>query len=135
DTAFSMAFAEKPVNPPGSRFVYSDINFITLGALVERVSKVELDKYCAQNVFTPLKMARTRFLPPATWVPKIAPPEYDEQNRRLRGVVHDPTARRMGGVAGQAGLFSTADDLTTFSRALIAGSSVVTWIRRTEMSE
>ena len=125
DTAFSMAFAEKPVNPPGSRFVYSDINFITLGALVERVSKVELDKYCAQNIFTPLKMARTRFLPPATWVPKIAPTEYDEQNRMLRGVVHDPSARRMGGVAGQAGVFSTADDLSKFARALIAGSSVL----------
>ena len=125
DTAFSMAFAEKPANPPGSRFVYSDINFITLGALVERVSKVELDKYCAQNIFTPLKMARTRFLPPATWVPKIAPTEYDEQNRMLRGVVHDPSARRMGGVAGQAGLFSTADDLSKFARALIAGSSVL----------
>src|SRR5437016_2319346 len=125
DTAFSMAFAEKPVNPPGSRFVYSDINFITLGALVERVSKVELDKYCAQNIFTPLKMARTRFLPPATWVPKIAPTEYDEQNRMLRGVVHDPSARRMGGVAGQAGLFSTADDLSKFARALTAGSSVL----------
>ena len=125
DTALSMAFAEKPVNPPGSRFVYSDINFITLGALVERVSKVELDKYCAQNIFTPLKMARTRFLPPATWVPKIAPTEYDEQNRMLRGIVHDPSARRMGGVAGQAGLFSTADDLSKFARALIAGSSVL----------
>ena len=125
DTAFSMAFAEKPVNPPGSRFVYSDINFITLGALVERVSKVELDKYCAQNIFTPLKMARTRFLPPATWVPKIAPTEYDEQNRMLRGIVHDPSARRMGGVAGQAGLFSNADDLSKFARALIAGSSVL----------
>jgi uncharacterized protein YbbC (DUF1343 family)/CubicO group peptidase (beta-lactamase class C family) len=125
DIAFSMAFAEKPVNPPGSRFIYSDINFITLGALVERVSKVELDKYCAQNIFTPLKMARTRFLPPATWAPKIAPTEYDEQNRMLRGVVHDPTARRMGGVAGQAGLFSTADDLSKFARALIAGSSVL----------
>ena len=125
DTAFSMAFAEKPVNPPGSRFLYSDINFITLGALVERVSKVELDKYCAQNIFTPLKMARTRFLPPATWVPKIAPTEYDEQNRMLRGVVHDPSARRMGGVAGEAGLFSTADDLSRFARALIAGSSVL----------
>jgi uncharacterized protein YbbC (DUF1343 family)/CubicO group peptidase (beta-lactamase class C family) len=125
DTAFSMAFAEKPVNPPGSRFLYSDINFITLGALVERVSKVELDKYCAQNIFTPLKMARTRFLPPATWVPKIAPTEYDEQNRMLRGVVHDPSARRMGGVAGEAGLFSTADDLSKFARALIAGSSVL----------
>jgi uncharacterized protein YbbC (DUF1343 family)/CubicO group peptidase (beta-lactamase class C family) len=125
DTAFSMAFAEKPVNPPGSRFVYSDINFITLGALVERVSKVQLDKYCAQNIFAPLKMTRTRFLPPTTWMPKIAPTEYDEQGRMLRGVVHDPTVRRMGGVAGQAGVFSTADDLSKFARALITGSSVL----------
>jgi uncharacterized protein YbbC (DUF1343 family)/CubicO group peptidase (beta-lactamase class C family) len=125
DTALSMAFAEKPVSPPGSRFVYSDINFITLGALVERVSKTELDKYCLQNIFVPLKMTRTRFLPPTTWLPKIAPTQYDEQNRMLRGVVHDPTARRMGGVAGQAGLFSTADDLSRFARALITGSSVL----------
>src|SRR5437870_5559338 len=125
DTAFSMAFAEKPVNPSGSRFVYSDINFITLGALVERVSKTQLDKYCAQNIFTPLKMARTRFLPPATWLPKIAPTEYDVQIRMLRGVVHDPTARRMGGVAGQAGVFSTADDLSKFAHTIIAGSSVL----------
>jgi uncharacterized protein YbbC (DUF1343 family)/CubicO group peptidase (beta-lactamase class C family) len=125
DTAFSMAFAEKPVNPPGSRFVYSDLNFIVLGALVERVSKTQLDKYCGQNIFAPLKMTRTRFLPPATWLPKIAPTEYDEQGRMLRGVVHDPTVRRMGGVAGQAGVFSTADDLSKFAHAMIAGSSVL----------
>jgi uncharacterized protein YbbC (DUF1343 family)/CubicO group peptidase (beta-lactamase class C family) len=125
DTAFSMAFAEKPMNPPGARLIYSDINFITLGTLVERVSKTQLDKYCAQNIFVPLKMTRTRFLPPATWLPKTAPTQYDEQNRMLRGVVHDPTARRMGGVAGQAGLFSTADDLSKFARALITGSSVL----------
>jgi uncharacterized protein YbbC (DUF1343 family)/CubicO group peptidase (beta-lactamase class C family) len=125
DTAFSMAFIEKPVSPPGSRFIYSDVNFITLGALVERVSKTQLDKYCAQNIFAPLKMTRTRFLPPATWLPKIAPTEYDEQNRMLRGVVHDPIARRMGGVAGHAGLFSTADDLSKFARALIIGSPVL----------
>src|SRR5438477_1455583 len=134
DTAFSMAFAEKPVNPPGARFVYSDINFITLGALVERVSKTQLDKYCAQNIFTPLKMARTRFLPPATWLPKIAPTEYDEQNRMLRGVVHDPTARRMGGVAGQAGVFSTADDMVKFAQALLNGSTVLSTLMVEKMT-
>src|SRR5437762_1205986 len=125
DTAFSMAFAEKPANPPGSRFLYSDINFITLGALVERVTKAQLDKYCETHIFVPLKMTRTRFLPPVPWRPKIAPTQYDENNTMLRGVVHDPTARRMGGVAGHAGLFSTADDLAKFARALIAGSSVL----------
>jgi len=125
DTAFAMAFLEKPINPPGANFVYSDINFITLGAMVERVSKIELDKYCQKNIFAPLKMTRTRFLPPATWIAKIAPTQYDEQNKMLRGVVHDPTARRMGGIAGHAGLFSTGDDLSKFARALITGSAVL----------
>jgi uncharacterized protein YbbC (DUF1343 family)/CubicO group peptidase (beta-lactamase class C family) len=125
DAAFAMAFAEKPVNPPGANFLYSDINFIILGALVERVSKTELDKYCQKNIFAPLKMGHTRFVPPATWLPKIAPTQYDEQNKMLRGVVHDPTARRMGGVAGHAGLFSTADDLSKFAHALITGSAVL----------
>jgi uncharacterized protein YbbC (DUF1343 family)/CubicO group peptidase (beta-lactamase class C family) len=125
DTAFAMAFLEKPINPPGANFVYSDINFITLGALVERVSKIELDKYCQKKIFAPLKMTRTRFLPPATWIAKIAPTQYDEQNKMLRGVVHDPTARRMGGIAGHAGLFSTGDDLSKFARALITGSAVL----------
>jgi uncharacterized protein YbbC (DUF1343 family)/CubicO group peptidase (beta-lactamase class C family) len=125
DAAFAMAFAEKPVNPPGANFLYSDINFITLGALVERVSKTELDKYCQKNIFAPLQMSHTRFAPPATWLPKIAPTQYDEHNQMLRGVVHDPTARRMGGVAGHAGLFSTADDLSKFAHALITGSAVL----------
>jgi uncharacterized protein YbbC (DUF1343 family)/CubicO group peptidase (beta-lactamase class C family) len=125
DTAFSMAFAEKPINPPGSRFLYSDINFITLGALVERVSKTQLDKYCETHIFLPLKMTHTRFLPPVPWRSRIAPTQYDESNTMLRGVVHDPTARRMGGVAGHAGLFSTADDLVKFARALIIGSAVL----------
>jgi uncharacterized protein YbbC (DUF1343 family)/CubicO group peptidase (beta-lactamase class C family) len=122
DTAFSMAFAEKPVFAPGSRFLYSDINFIVLGALVERVSGTTLDQYCQKNIFAPLAMTHTRFLPPKTWLPKIAPTEYDEKGNMLRGVVHDPTARRMGGVAGHAGLFSTAADLSKFARALLNGS-------------
>ena len=125
DTALKMAYAQKPVYPPGSRFLYSDINFITLGALVERVSGTTLDLYCEKNIFRPLKMTHTRFLPPATWKAKIAPTEYDEDNRMLRGVVHDPTARRMGGVAGHAGLFSTANDLSKFAVALLNGSPVL----------
>src|SRR5439155_1136901 len=94
DTAFSMAFAEKPANPPGSRFLYSDTNFITLGALVERVAKTQLDKYCETHIFVPLKMTHTRFLPPVPWRPNIAPTQYDENNTRLRRLVNDPTARR-----------------------------------------
>jgi uncharacterized protein YbbC (DUF1343 family)/CubicO group peptidase (beta-lactamase class C family) len=125
DAGFRLAFAEKPVYPPGSRFLYSDTNFITLGALVERVTGSTFDQYCARKIFAPLQMSHTRFLPPAAWRPKIAPTEYDEQGKMLRGVVHDPRARRMGGVAGHAGLFSTADDLSKFARALLNGSPIL----------
>jgi uncharacterized protein YbbC (DUF1343 family)/CubicO group peptidase (beta-lactamase class C family) len=125
DTAFRMAFAEELTDPPGSRFVYSDVNFVVLGALVERVSGKRLDEYCEKNIFQPLGMTHTRFLPPAAWLPKIAPTQYDEHDKMLRGTVHDPTARRMGGVAGHAGLFSTADDLAKFAQFLFVGGKVL----------
>jgi uncharacterized protein YbbC (DUF1343 family)/CubicO group peptidase (beta-lactamase class C family) len=120
DTGYKMAFAEAPETVPGSGFVYSDINF-TLGALVERVSGETLDAYTTRHIFAPLKMTRTRFVPPASWRSKIAPTQYDENEHMLRGEVHDPTARRMGGVAGHAGLFSTGDDLAKFAQALLSG--------------
>jgi uncharacterized protein YbbC (DUF1343 family)/CubicO group peptidase (beta-lactamase class C family) len=124
-TAYAMAMAETPVDPPGSKFSYSDVNFIVLGALVERVSGESLDEYAARHIFAPLKMMRTRFVPPlagrAGWIEKIAPTQYDENERMLWGVVHDPTARRMGGVAGHAGVFSTGDDLAKFAQAMLDG--------------
>jgi uncharacterized protein YbbC (DUF1343 family)/CubicO group peptidase (beta-lactamase class C family) len=124
-TVYQMAFAEAPQDPPGSRFSYSDINFIVLGALIEQVSGEALDEYSTRHIFAPLKMTHTRFVPPlsrrAGWIEKIAPTQYDENEHMLRGVVHDPTARRMGGVAGHAGLFSTADDLAKFAQALLSG--------------
>ncbi len=119
DTAFRMAMDETPVNPPGARFTYSDINYIVLGFLVEKLSSMPLDKYAQVHIFDPLKMTHTRFLPPRAWVTKIAPTEVDEHNSMLRGVVHDPTARRMGGVAGHAGVFSTADDVAKFAQAFL----------------
>ena len=125
DAALRMAFAEQPEDPPGSRFVYSDINFIVLGALVERVSGMSLDSYCEKNIFSSLAMTHTRFLPPRSWLPRIAPTQYDEHDTMLHGVVHDPTARRMGGVAGHAGLFSTADDLAKFADFLLHGGAVL----------
>jgi uncharacterized protein YbbC (DUF1343 family)/CubicO group peptidase (beta-lactamase class C family) len=125
DTAFEMATRERPANPPGSRFVYSDINFETLGFLVEKVTGISLGDYASQSIFAPLGMKDTRFLPPEEWVPRIAPTEYDEQGQMLRGVVHDPTARRMGGVAGHAGLFSTADDLARFAEDMLSGFTVL----------
>ncbi|MBV8475568.1 MAG: beta-lactamase family protein, partial [Acidobacteria bacterium] len=124
-TAYNMAFAGKVENPPGSRFVYSDINFITLGALVERVSGESLDHYAQEHVFAPLSMTRTRFLPPPSWRTKIAPTQYDDSGHMLRGEVHDPTARRMGGIAGHAGLFSTADDTAKFAQALLSGKRIL----------
>jgi uncharacterized protein YbbC (DUF1343 family)/CubicO group peptidase (beta-lactamase class C family) len=121
DTAYRRAYAEELADPPGSKFSYSDINFIVLGEVIERVSGEPLNEYCQRHIFAPLKMTRTRFLPPVAWRAKIAPTQYDDHEHMLRGEVHDPTARRMGGVAGHAGLFSTADDLAKFAQALLSG--------------
>jgi CubicO group peptidase (beta-lactamase class C family) len=146
---------------PGERFRYSDINFILLGTLIENVTGEAEDVYVQQNVFAPLGMADTRYLPPAkacgqhtmrgaaiAWAPapdaaacsegtwntdllsRIAPTARDEENRAdpsrnpdldylLRGTVHDTTSRRMGGVAGHAGVFSTAHDVSIFAQALL----------------
>jgi CubicO group peptidase (beta-lactamase class C family) len=124
----------KPVDPPGSRFVYSDINFETLGLLVEAVSGMSLNEYAVKKIFVPLRMRRTGFLPPPEWLPDIAPTEYDENGKMLRGVVHDPTARRMGGVAGHAGLFSTADDLAKFAQQLLTGHTILSRMAIEKMS-
>lgn len=121
ETAYHMAFELAPERSPGSTFLYSDVNFVVLGALVERLSGESLDEYAAKHIFSSLGMRETRFLPPASWLPRIAPTEEDEEHHLLHGVVHDPTARRMGGVAGDAGMFSTADDLAIFTQALLDG--------------
>ncbi len=123
--AFEMAMTQKPQNPPGSRFVYSDINFETLGFIVEKATGTTLDKYASAHIYEPLGMKETRFLPPVEWRSRIAPTQYDDEGAMLRGVVHDPTARRMGGVAGHAGLFSTADDLAKFAEDLLRGHTVL----------
>jgi len=125
DAAFRMTMDEKPVFPPGSRFQYSDINFATLGFVVEKVSGLSLDEYAKRNIFEPLGMNDTRFLPPPQWRSRIAPTEYDENHQMLRGSVHDPTARRMGGVAGHAGVFSSADDLAKFAQEMLTGFHVL----------
>ena len=120
--ALSLIAAEKPLVPPGSQYLYSDINFEILGELVRRISGMPLDVYCARYIFQPLGMKNTGFTPPLTSRPNIAPTEY--LNGRLHwGEVHDPTAYRMGGVSGHAGLFSTADDLAIFARMLLDGGS------------
>jgi uncharacterized protein YbbC (DUF1343 family)/CubicO group peptidase (beta-lactamase class C family) len=112
------AFASTPVTPPGVQFRYSDINFIVLGALVEKLSGLTLDPYEAEYLAKPLGLKSTRFLPPESWRSRIAPTQYDN-GVMLRGTVHDPTARRMGGVAGHAGLFSSAGDVAIYAQNLL----------------
>jgi uncharacterized protein YbbC (DUF1343 family)/CubicO group peptidase (beta-lactamase class C family) len=130
--AIRRAIEEVPVASPGERFVYSDINFLLLGHIVWRVSGERLDAYAARHVFTPLGMSATTFLPAASLASRIAPTEACERlawpcgqpgAAMMRGLVHDPTARRMGGVAGHAGLFSTGDDLSIFVRMLLDGGT------------
>src|SRR6185437_3907815 len=125
DTAFRMAHEEKLQSPPGSQFVYSDINFIELGELVQRLSGMSLEKYAEAHIFQPLGMKHTRFVPPPSWTPKIAETLAVDDRRVLRGVVHDPTAERMGGVAGHAGVFSTAGDLALYAQALIDRKTIL----------
>jgi uncharacterized protein YbbC (DUF1343 family)/CubicO group peptidase (beta-lactamase class C family) len=126
DEGYARANASKLVNPPGSTFLYSDVGFVVLGELVQKVSGMPLDQYAQQNVFGPLGMASTRFNPPPTWVPRIAPTQRDEHTGQvLRGTVHDPTARQMGGVAGDAGLFSNADDVAKFAQAILNGGAPI----------
>jgi Uncharacterized protein conserved in bacteria len=114
ETGIRMALIDKPTTAPGTRFVYSDINFILLGEIVRRLSGETLDIFARRNIFEPLGMNETMFLPPASLRDRIAPTETP-----LRGVVHDPTSRFMGGVAGHAGLFSTADDLARFCEMML----------------
>jgi uncharacterized protein YbbC (DUF1343 family)/CubicO group peptidase (beta-lactamase class C family) len=118
----------KPAGPPGARYVYSDINFELLGELVHRLSGQMLSDYARQNIFLPLGMKDTMFQPPASLVARIAPTERNPPRTGppLRGVVHDPTARYMGGVAGHAGLFSTAADLSRFAQMMLNGGELET---------
>jgi CubicO group peptidase (beta-lactamase class C family) len=135
---------EKLRNPPGTKFVYSDIGFMVLGEIVNAVTGFEVDKFVAQNIFEPLATGSTLFLryPESGWrgtLSRVAPTENirgqnsylgskfegdpHTGNKILRGVVHDPTAFRMGGVAGHAGLFSTADDLARYCQMILNGGS------------
>ncbi|WP_317890964.1 sodium:solute symporter family transporter [Granulicella arctica] len=160
------ALASPLDSPPGTRFVYSDINYITLGALVEKLSGQTLDAYATEHIFLPLGMLSTSYHPfdktcgprivfgaateisptingdairlkcfAGTWtpihiIPNTAPTAHDDElkadpaanpdfDHLLRGTVHDPTTRRMGGVAGQAGVFSTASDIGLYAQALL----------------
>ncbi len=120
--ALRMIEEEKPLSPPGTNFIYSDINFIILGELVWRLSGEPLDAYCAEHIFRPLEMDDTGFKPSSDFRSRIAPTEYQNgTGKMLWGEVHDPIAHNMGGVAGHAGLFSTVDDLAIFAQMVLDG--------------
>jgi uncharacterized protein YbbC (DUF1343 family)/CubicO group peptidase (beta-lactamase class C family) len=133
DEAIRRASEEVLEAPPGERFIYSDINFFLLGDIIRRVSGEPLETYARKHLFEPLGMKDSMFHPPEALRSRIAPTEpcaplawpCDAPNAKmLRGVVHDPTARRMGGAAGHAGLFSTATDLALYARMLLRGGEL-----------
>jgi uncharacterized protein YbbC (DUF1343 family)/CubicO group peptidase (beta-lactamase class C family) len=130
DKAILLATNEVPVAKPGERIIYSDVNFLLLGEIVRRVSGMSLDQFAFAHMYGPLGMLDAGFNPPAELRGRIAPTTRCEAHFMrcggpngaiIRGLVHDPTARRMGGVAGHAGLFSTADDLAVFCQMLLKG--------------
>lgn len=116
-------FAEPLTAEPGTRVEYSDLGFILLGEIVERLTGMPLDAFAREKIFAPLGMKASLFNPPKNLRARIAPTEEDTTHRKrlLRGEVHDPNAWAMGGVAGHAGLFSTARDLAAFSEMLLNG--------------
>ncbi len=121
--------ATKPKHGPGSAFLYSDFSFITLGAVVEAASGQKLDAFCEKRIFAPLGMKNTFFrrnerdLAPEL-LNRIAATTSADDTPQTRGFVHDPTGRALGGVAGNAGLFSTADDLARFCRMVLGGGEL-----------
>ncbi len=133
ESALEELWKETTQSEPGKEFAYSDLNFITLGEIVHAVSGKTLDVFARENIFEPLGMTDTTFRPPAEWRSRIAPTEsrrhtleylkgkWTEEisDEILRGEVHDPTAWRMGGVAGHAGLFSSAADLAIYAQMLL----------------
>ncbi len=120
ETGIRRALIDKPAGPPGVQFVYSDINFILLAEIVQRLSGKMVDEYAREKIFQPLGMTDSMFRPPASLRGRIAPTEIDKTTGApLRGVVHDPTSRYMGGVAGHAGLFTTATDLSHYAEMML----------------
>jgi len=106
---------------PGARFAYSDIGAILLTQAIEAAFGERIDSLLSRRLFTPLAMCSTRYNPPATWLPRVAPTEFDSlRNRIVRGQVHDENAWRMDGVSGHAGIFSDAEDLLTFGEWWLA---------------
>lgn len=123
EARIAAVYARPLVTPPGTQYVYSDLGLITLGKLAERVTGQPLDALVADRITEPLGMTDTMFNPPASLLPRIAATEDMSSIGRgmVHGVVHDENAWSLGGVAGHAGLFSTARDLAVFGQMLLNG--------------
>jgi len=119
ETGIEKAYAEVPIAPLGSRFIYSDINYLLLAEVVRKLTDTPINDYAAEHIFEPLAMNDTSFKPTEQIKPRIAPTEQLPSGEILHGIVHDPTTRFMGGIAGHAGVFSTADDLARFARMML----------------
>ena len=117
--AIGLLLREKPERTPGTSAVYSDINAILLGLIVERVSGKTLNVFTRGEIFAPLGMSSTRFLPPQSWRHRIAASSV-ERGRPVAGMVQDQNARILGGIAGHAGLFATGTDLARFAQWWLA---------------
>lgn len=120
ERAIELACNERPVDPPGTRFIYSDINYFLLGDLVQRAAGCSLDEFAQQRIFAPLRMNDTGFRPGPDKLKRVVPTGM-RNGEVLRGEVHDPTCFRMGGVAGHAGLFSTVDDTAVWAQMILNG--------------
>jgi beta-N-acetylhexosaminidase len=125
DAVLARVMAEPLVREPGKQVEYSDLSFILLGEIVQRVSGDALELFAQQEIFKPMGMSETEFNPPKSLRARIAPTEDDTtfRKRLLQGEVHDENAWAMGGVAGHAGLFSTAGDLAAFAQMILNGGS------------
>lgn len=123
ENAWKNLYAVKIQSTPGTKFVYSDVCFQLLGKVVENVSGQPLNEFAKANIFRPLGMNDSGYVPAETLRPRIAPTE-PRDGVMLRGIVHDPRAALMGGVAGHAGLFSTLDDIARYAQMMLGGGKL-----------
>jgi serine-type D-Ala-D-Ala carboxypeptidase len=120
DALWQAVHAMRPSNQPGSVVEYANVNTLLLGAVIERVTSMSLDRALDELVLTPAHMTMTRFNPPRSWSAEIPPTEIDDMRGVVRGHVHDESCAALGGVAGHAGLFGVIDDLLRFGQAWLA---------------
>jgi CubicO group peptidase (beta-lactamase class C family) len=121
DDVFAAVLREPLERRPHTQMAYSDLGAIILTRMVENVTGERIDRFLERRLFGPLGMRTTRYRPPRSWLPRIAPTEMDTtwRHRTMRGEVHDENAAAMGGISGHAGLFSTAPDLVRFAQMML----------------